>query len=210
MAELLRYTTLRAEAHVTFEEKRSVFIGHAAPVSKEAEALAFLSRIRSEYPDATHNVYAYVLRENSTVRYSDDREPQGTAGMPTLDILRKREITDAILVVTRYFGGTLLGAGGLVRAYSQAAKMAADAAGVVLRARLALYELICQYGEYQKLLPFLQANGVTVTDTAFADRVTLSLRLLYEQRESFETRLTEVTNGRVVLEARGETFDFLE
>ncbi len=210
MAELLRYPTLRAEAHVEFEEKRSLFIGHAAPANTESEALAFLSRIRAEYPDATHNVYAYVLRENNTVRYSDDREPQGTAGMPTLDILRKREITDAVIVVTRYFGGTLLGTGGLVRAYSQAAKMAADAAGVVLRARLALYTLTCQYGEYQKLLPFLQAEGVTVADTAFTDTVTLSLRLLYDRGEAFERKLTEFTNGRVSLAKEGETFDFLE
>lgn len=210
MAELLRYTTLREEAHVEFEEKRSLFIGHAAPATTEEQALAFLNRIRAEYPDATHNVYAYVLRENNTVRYSDDREPQGTAGMPTLDILRKREITDAVIVVTRYFGGTLLGTGGLVRAYSQAAKMAADAAGVVLRARLALYTLTCQYGEYQKLLPFLQAEGVTVTDTAFTDTVTLSLRLLYDKGEAFARKLTEFTNGRVSLTAEGEAFDFLE
>lgn len=210
MAELLRYTTLRGEAHVEFEEKRSLFIGHAAPAETEEQALAFLSRIRGEYPDATHNVYAYVLRENNTVRYSDDREPQGTAGMPTLDILRKREITDAVIVVTRYFGGTLLGTGGLVRAYSQAAKMAADAAGVVLRARLALYNLTCQYGEYQKLLPFLQAEGVAVVDTAFTDTVTISLRLLYEGREHFEGKLTEFTNGRVLLSFDGEAFDYLE
>ena len=210
MAELLRYTTLREEAHVTFEEKKSVFIGHAAPAATEAEALAFLNRIRAEFPDATHNVYAYVLRENNTVRYSDDREPQGTAGMPTLDILRKREITDAVIVVTRYFGGTLLGTGGLVHAYSQAARMAADAAGVALRARLALCSLTCQYGEYQKILPFLQAEGVTVTDTAFADTVTLSLRLLYENRETFAARLVEYTNGRVTLNITGEAFDFLE
>lgn len=210
MAELLRYTTLRAEAHVTFEEKKSVFIGHAAPAATEQEALAFLNRIRTEYPDATHNVYAYVLRENNTVRYSDDREPQGTAGMPTLDILRKREITDAVIVVTRYFGGTLLGTGGLVHAYSQAARMAADAAGVALRARLALGTLVCQYGEYQKILPFLQAEGVTVTDTVFADTVTLSLRLLYENRDAFAARLVEYTNGRSAFNPCGETFDFLE
>ena len=88
--------------------------------------------------------------------------------------------------------------------------MAADEAGVVLRARLALYTLVCQYGEYQKLLPFLQAEGVTVTDTVFADTVTLSLRLLYDRREAFEAKLTEFTNGRVSLEKNGETFDFLE
>jgi uncharacterized YigZ family protein len=210
MAELLRYTTLREEAHVTFEEKKSVFIGHAAPAATEAEALAFLNRIRAEYPDATHNVYAYVLRENNTVRYSDDREPQGTAGMPTLDVLRKREITDAVIVVTRYFGGTLLGTGGLVHAYSHAAKLAADAAGVVLRARLALCKLTCQYNEYQKILPFLQGEGVSVTDTLFTDTVTLSLRMLYERREDVARRLVEYTNGRVSLDACGETFDFLE
>lgn len=209
MPEQLQYTTLRAEAHVDFEEKRSLFIGHAAPAANESEALAFLSRIRSEYPDATHNVYAYVLRENGTVRYSDDREPQGTAGMPVLDILRKQEITDAVIVVTRYFGGTLLGTGGLVRAYSQAAKLAAEAAGICVRARLALCRLTCQYGEYQKLLPFLQAEGVSIADTDFSDRVTLSLRLLYDRRADFGARLVELMNGRVELVDTGDTFDYL-
>ena len=97
------YKTLRARADETFEEKKSIFIGHAAPVKTEEEALAFLAEIRSTYPDATHNVYAYVLRENGTTRYSDDREPQGTAGLPVLDVLRKSEITDAIVVVTNFF-----------------------------------------------------------------------------------------------------------
>ena len=143
MAEEMRYTTVRREAHAGFEEKKSEFIGHVKPVSTEAEALAFLSEIRAKYPDATHNVYAYVLRENNTARYSDDREPQGTAGMPVLDVLRKSEIQDVIVVVTRYFGGTLLGTGGLVRAYTQAAKMALDEGEIVVRARLAILSVEC-------------------------------------------------------------------
>ena len=109
------YKTILTPADVEFVERRSRFIGHIRPVSSEEEALAFLSEMRSQYWDATHNVYAYRLRQSGAQRYSDDGEPQGTAGMPTLDVLRKSGVTDVAAVVTRYFGGILLGAGGLVR-----------------------------------------------------------------------------------------------
>ena len=110
------YTTLAGYGTDEFVEKRSRFIGYAAPVTTEAEAVDFIARIRALHREASHNVYAYALREGQVRRYSDDGEPQGTAGVPVLDVLQKQEIVDAVVVVTRYFGGTLLGAGGLVRA----------------------------------------------------------------------------------------------
>ena len=125
------YTTVRREGSFEYEDRKSVFIGTAVPVKSEAEALDFLSYVKKKYPDARHHVYAYVLRENSIMRFSDDREPQGTAGMPVLDAIRKRGCTDVAIVVIRYFGGTLLGTGGLVRAYSAAAVGALEDAEII-------------------------------------------------------------------------------
>ena len=116
------YTTLAREAEAEIMEKRSRFIATVKPVETEAEALAFLEGLRKTYWDATHNVYAYILEENNIMRYSDDGEPSGTAGLPVLDMLKKEGLTNLIVVVTRYFGGILLGTGGLVHAYSKSAK----------------------------------------------------------------------------------------
>lgn len=123
------YITLAKEAKAEIVEKRSRFIATVRPVETEEDALAFLNQLRQDYWDATHNVYAYILEENQLTRYSDDGEPGGTAGMPVLDILRREKLSNLIVVVTRYFGGTLLGTGGLVHAYSKAAKAGIEAAG---------------------------------------------------------------------------------
>ena len=132
MSEFMEsYITVKDESEFEYEDRKSVFIGKARPVKTEAEALEFLSCVKKQYPDARHHVYAYVLRENSIMRFSDDREPQGTAGMPVLDVIRKNSCTDVAIVVTRYFGGTLLGTGGLVRAYTSAAAGALNAATVI-------------------------------------------------------------------------------
>ena len=181
----------------------------ARPVSTEEEALAFLFEMRSTYADATHNVYAYVLRENSTARYSDDREPQGTAGMPVLDVLRKAGIVDAAIVVTRYFGGTLLGTGGLVHAYSRAARMAVEAAEVVTRARLGIISVTVNYSDYQKILPVIDAAQVRVDNSEFAGDVRLTLALRYEDAEGFMKRLYDVCNGRAACHLTGDRFDYL-
>lgn len=203
------YKTIRERADADFEEKKSLFIGHAAPVETEAEALAFLGEMRAAYPDATHNVYAYVLRENGTMRYSDDREPQGTAGMPVLDVLRKAEITDTAVVVTRYFGGTLLGTGGLVRAYTQAAKMAVEQGGIVTRAKLFMLSLSCSYADYQKILPLLSQGGMCIDDTVFEAEVTVKLAMLPDQYPPFAKQVTELSGGRIILCETGERFDYL-
>ena len=127
------YKTVSHEASTVFIDRKSRFISHVMPVSSEAAAIEYLNKIRSEYPDARHNVYAYVIDENNIFRYSDDGEPSGTAGMPVLDTIRKSGLVDVIVVVTRYFGGVLLGTGGLVHAYGTSATEGLKAAGIVTR-----------------------------------------------------------------------------
>ena len=136
-------TTLGCEASAEFEEKKSVFIGHAKPIKTEEEALAFIKSKKAEYSDARHNVWAYRLRGDVVMRCSDDGEPQGSAGVPVLDTLKKSGVSDAVIVVTRYFGGILLGAVGLVRAYSHTASLALEAAGIVTYEPYTEYELEC-------------------------------------------------------------------
>ena len=142
--EVRRRVTLADTASVEMEERKSIFIGHAAPVRDEEDARRFLEEKRREYHDATHNVYAYLLNGGAVARYSDDGEPQGTGGIPVLNVLKMSGATDLIVVVTRYFGGILLGAGGLVRAYGTAAKYAVDAAGLAV---LGVSEDKCDFGE---------------------------------------------------------------
>ncbi len=209
MADRASYTTLRALGEDTYEEKKSVFIGRAMPVKTEAEALSFLASVRAEFPDARHHVYAYVLRDNGTTRYSDDREPQGTAGMPVLDVLRKADITDAAIVVVRYFGGTLLGTGGLVRAYTKAAAGAVEAAGMAVCTRLATLLLDATYADYQKILSLLESESLTVENSDFSDCVRLTLSLPVTERERFSDRVTELTFGRALVTEEGEHYGFL-
>ena len=135
------YTTVRQEASAEFTEKKSVFIGHAKPVKSDAEAMEFVAKIKEKYKDARHNCYAYYLNSGVLARYSDDNEPQGTAGMPILEVIKKSGVNDCVVAVTRYFGGILLGAGGLVRAYSTAAGLAIEAAGVVTYEEYEVYSL---------------------------------------------------------------------
>ena len=126
------YKTVEFENSDEFIEKKSKFIGYVKPVKTQEEATEFINKIKSKHWDATHNVYAYVLQENNIQRYSDDGEPSGTAGVPVLDVILKSNLVDVCVVVTRYFGGTLLGAGGLVRAYSHGSKIAVEAGNIII------------------------------------------------------------------------------
>ncbi len=200
-------TTLGKEASAEFEEKKSVFIGHAKPVRTEEEALAFVKEKKKEYADARHNVWAYRLRGDVTVRCSDDGEPQGSAGIPVLDALRKNGVSDAVLVVTRYFGGILLGAGGLVRAYSHAAKLAIDAAGIVTYEKYAELRLTCSYSDYQRYLAELPKFGAIVDDTEFSDRVVLCFSVKAQLEADVMLRVREMSGGTDLPERIGERFD---
>lgn len=200
------YRTAARQASDEFTEKKSRFIGSVKPVSNQAEAVAFINEIRTKYWDATHNVYAYVLRDGQIRRYSDDGEPQGTAGIPVLDVLLKEDVTDCAVVVTRYFGGIMLGAGGLVRAYSHASKMALDAGGILTMAPCTVCETQCDYNFYGKLSSLLQSAGACVIDSAFTENVKVMFSLETEKTDSFEALLTDSSKGGVFLEKLYEEY----
>ena len=190
------YLTIGKESHSEYEEKRSRFLGVAIPCTTEEEVTAHLAELRSKYWDARHNVYAYILK-NGASRFSDDGEPHGTAGKPVLDVLAGSGLVDVLIVVTRYFGGTLLGTGGLVRAYSAAAKDAVNAAQRVMMCPCVTYEINCPYPEHQRLMRLLEDNGATVEDTVFAADVTEKFALKEENCDDFLASLTEVFSARL-------------
>ena len=201
------YTTIAKAAQVELEERRSRFLGYIQPVTSEEEALAFLESIRSKHWDARHNVYAYRLREGGRSRYSDDGEPQGTAGMPVLEILQKKDLCDCIVIVTRYFGGILLGTGGLVRAYSQTASLAAEAAGRVVMRPCALCRMECDYADYGRLSSLVPDWGGQMDDAQFGERGTLVFRLPQNALVlGFERALADIPGGRVACQITGESY----
>jgi uncharacterized YigZ family protein len=162
MAEIIdKYVTIKQEAHVEFEEKRSLFIGHAIHVESEEDAAAFVKSIKKKYADATHNVWAYHLKGGIIARYSDDGEPQGTAGMPVLEAIRKSGVDDVCIVVTRYFGGILLGAGGLVRAYSSCTSAGLDVAGIEENVLSNVYRISFGYEKYSLFLKFIEKYKIS-------------------------------------------------
>lgn len=202
------YTTVKGEGVFEYEDKKSVFIGTCVPVETEERALEFLAFIKRKYPDARHHVYAYVLRENSIMRFSDDREPQGTAGMPVLDAIRKRGCTDVAIVVIRYFGGTLLGTGGLVRAYSAAAVGALEAAQIITYDIYSITQITLNYSDYQKVTPIFSDFEFRVTDTDYADSVTVKGKVRASDTEKLSSAITEATSGRAEVKILEEIFDY--
>ncbi len=202
------YTTIRKVADFEYEDRKSIFIGNAAPVKSESEALDFLAFIKKKYPDARHHVYAYVLRENSIMRFSDDREPQGTAGMPVLDAIRKNGCTDTAVVVVRYFGGTLLGTGGLVRAYSAAASGAVTGAEIITYDIYSVINIVCSYSDYQKIMPIIAEYGFRTRDTKYSDSVEITGSIQKASAEAFVHSLTDSTSGRTMAKIEEEIFDF--
>lgn len=201
------YLTVAKAAVDEFTEKRSRFIGAIQPVTTEEEAQAFIRARSKEMWDAKHNVYAYVLSRGSVCRFSDDGEPQGTAGIPVLDVLRKEGLTDCAVVVTRYFGGILLGGGGLVRAYSHAAKLAVDAAGIVRMCPCVSAQITCDYTQYGFVPSMIAAQEGTVTDTRFADTVTVCFSLPVEKKGTLQAELTERSAGRLTIAETGVGYE---
>ncbi len=189
-------------------EKRSRFIGRVWRISSEEEALARLTEVRALERDARHNVWAYQLHSGA-MRFSDDGEPQGTGGMPVLDTFRKRGVTDFVCVVTRYFGGILLGAGGLVRAYGKAAVLGLEAAGLARMRPLAVLEVRCPYGLYDRVRQEAAALGAGEPEVTWAEAVSLRLRLPLENAETFSRRLGEISAGAVTAREQGRDFDAL-
>ena len=192
------YKTLLRDANDMFVVNKSRFIGYGRPCETEEAALAFLSEIRARHKDATHNCYAYIIGPNMGVmRYSDDGEPGGTAGMPIIEVMKARGVTNCAVVVTRYFGGVLLGAGGLVRAYSQGAAAAINACGVGVMHPTARYLMEISYPMLSRMDYFLKDQPVQVEDRAFTDVITYTLIVRCADEAAFLEKLTDVTEGAV-------------
>ncbi len=200
------YKTIKNNSSDEFVVKKSRFIGYVKPVTTEKQAQEFIGEIKSKHWDATHNVYAYCIKEGGIRRFSDDGEPQGTAGIPTLDVLLKEEVVDCCVVVTRYFGGIMLGAGGLVRAYSHGAKIALDAGGIITMSLCKIARVVCDYNFYGRLVPLICENGGIVEDTAFTDNVEVIFRIPCEKLDIFNSRLIDVSCGKFKSEAIDEKF----
>jgi len=189
------YLIPTGEAHAEFTERRSRFIGHIFPVETEEEALAQLKKMREKYWNATHNVYAYIIKDGPT-RYSDDGEPQGTAGMPVLEVLRREGLYNVLCVATRYFGGILLGAGGLVRAYTKTAKVGVDAAGISMKRVWENVAIPCAYNLFERLRGEVIAFEGMVLDVEYGVDVTIHAILPQAKTEEFLARVVDVSNGR--------------
>ena len=202
------FTTLAEESYVEFEEKRSLFIGRALRTDSELQAQEFIKKIKKQHADATHNVFAYTMNKGVLARYSDDGEPQGTSGMPTLDAIRKSGVDNACVVITRYFGGTLLGAGGLVRAYSHTASLALDAAKIVTYEPYSEVLLECGYSEYQKYISYFSDKGVLVDDTQFEASVTVKFAVKRREVDGVIAKIIEMSYGRDVPRIVGERYDY--
>ena len=198
------YKTLSCQAQDEYIVKHSRFIGYAKPVKTEKEAQEFIAEISKKHWDAKHNVYAYSIREGGIKRYSDDGEPQGTAGMPVLNVILQEDITDCVVVVTRYFGGILLGGGGLVRAYTHSAKIGIDAAGIITLSKWSVCEISCDYTFYGKLETFIRDFGGVIENTDFGENVTLEFRIEKGTEEAFDKKLKDLTNGKIGFDITGE------
>lgn len=205
----MEYKTIARRCEARFIEKKSEFIGYLCPVQTEEQAVAFIEEIRAMHRKATHNCYAYILRENNSARHSDDGEPGGTAGVPIYEVLRKEGLTDVCCVVTRYFGGVLLGAGGLVRAYTKGAKDAVDAAQIKCMAEAVKLAVTVDYGLYGRLAQVFADFDARVEDEQFADNVRIVLHIRAENSQKLTDKLVDVCNGAVsVEEIEKLNFDF--
>ena len=194
-----------APAESEFVEKRSRFISHIWPVESEEQAQQYIKEMKTRYYDARHNCWCYRIG-HAIARYSDDGEPQGTAGQPMLNVLEREEVTNVCCVVTRYFGGILLGAGGLTRAYSKGAKDALIASGIAVMGAWARVKVPCTYPLFQRVkLEIESANGV-VDDVQYGADVVLAVSLPAEQTEGQQHRLTELSAGGIAVEVLSEEY----
>ncbi len=199
------YKTVLEPASDSLVIEKSEFIAKISPVKTSEEAAAFIDSVRSEHRRARHNCYAYTLREGFETRFSDDGEPQGTAGQPILEVIQKSGLSDVCVVVTRYFGGILLGKGGLTRAYSSSAAKAVAAAKIRLMNEAKNVTAVFDYSLYERILRLLPEFEVKTVGQDFSDSVTLSLLVKEDIAESFCLKLKDVSNGKIKTEL-SETF----
>ena len=200
---MTEYLVPYESAESEFEEKRSRFISHVFLVESEAEARARIDEMKKKYYDARHNCWCFVLHDG-TVRYGDDGEPQGTAGQPMLNVFQRENVENVVCIVTRYFGGILLGAGGLVRAYSSGAADAVKAAGVEKHIPGALIALRCDYSRYGAIESLIAKSNAAITESEFTDEIRLSISCAKEDADSITKAIIERTDGRCKPELAGE------
>jgi len=202
---------VKGSATSEFQEKKSTFIGYIKRVNTEEEAKNFVNEIKSMHKEATHNVYAYIVGENKGIqRYSDDGEPQGTAGIPVLEVIKKNDLTDVAVVVTRYFGGILLGGGGLIRAYSKGASSAIEEAGIVEKVKGLKLRFTLEYDLIGKIQYLCGTNNWHIEDTIYTDKVELSLFTEVENKETIIAAFVEATSGKVTICEEDEEYLFKE
>lgn len=194
------------DAESEFVEKRSRFISHLWRVESEVEARARIEEMKKKYYDARHNCWCYLLKEGNVIRYSDDGEPQGTAGQPMLNVFQRQEVTNVCCVVTRYFGGILLGAGGLTRAYTQGAKDALTASGIARMSLWTLWDVPCTYPLFERVKLDVAACGGVVRDVEYGADITLQAAFPAGGAEQFALRLTELSAGKLEILPAGEEF----
>ena len=194
------------QGEAEYVEKRSRFIGHVWPVGSEEEARRRIEETRKRHYDARHNCWCYVIREGNILRYGDDGEPQGTAGQPMLNVFLREEVTNVCCVVTRYFGGILLGAGGLTRAYGGTAKLALNQAGISHMRLWASLVIPCGYAQYERVRQLAEMEGGIIAGTDFGADVVLSVLLPAERTEGLQARLTELSAGQLELLVEEEAF----
>ncbi|WP_312046028.1 YigZ family protein [Anaerotignum sp.] len=204
---LNEYKTILTEAEAEIVEKKSRFIATVRPVKSEEEARLFVEEMKKKYWNATHNVFAFQLGERNEIqRFSDDGEPQGTAGMPVLNVLKGEDIKNAAIVVTRYFGGTLLGTGGLVRAYGKAAKEGVLAAGIADLVLYAKYEITTEYTDSGKVQYEILQEGHILFDTQYSEKVVFIVFVKVDETVAFEKKMTDVFKGNTPFEKQGEQY----
>ena len=201
---MTEYYIPSAPGESEYIEKRSRFLGHVRQVQTEEEARDFIAQMKKEYYDARHNCWCYIIRSGAE-RYGDDGEPQGTAGIPMLEVFRREGITNVVCVVTRYFGGVLLGAGGLFRAYTKSAKDALDAAGVSVVRRWVEASIDCPYSAAERIKAEAASFGGLISDMEYAAAVTLKALIPEERFEAFSARIFDISSGSISPAATGES-----
>ncbi|SHE84606.1 MULTISPECIES: YigZ family protein [Caloramator] len=198
------FYTVKKQVEVEMEERRSIFICNIKRVLNEEEAMNFINEIKVKYKDATHNVYAYITNNGISMRYSDDGEPQGTAGPPVLEVLKRENLNNVAVVVTRYFGGILLGAGGLVRAYGASCKQGVDAAGKVKESEAVVFNIVCDYDKYGKVSNYLSKRNIVIRNTEFTEVVTLEIMAFNDEFQKIRQDLIEMFNGNDIIKVKEE------
>ena len=200
MSDKILYKTVKNISETLIVEKKSKFFASVFPVDNEADALKYLAMVKSKYPDATHHVYAYIIDENNIFRYTDDGEPSGTAGMPVLDTIRKEGLVDVLVVVTRYFGGTLLGTGGLVHAYGTSAKEGLLKSKIITRCLCDIVSVTVDYSLSGKIQYQIATDNYILEDTVYDENVTFLVCCKPETTERFINDIKDLTNAKAKVE----------